>query len=396
MKKIFAIAIKDTLVRFASPSEWIFFLLLPVIFTVILGNATGVADSRVRLPIVDEAHTTLSEQLIAELQDSSAVRVELQDRSTAVNDFNNRRNSAVLILPAGADLQNGSQMTTTIQLMQQPNNLDALIASQAVQAAAARVSSLAQTAALSLASAEKIRPFADEAARQAYYDAAFTQAQSELAAAPSRLEVVQGSTADTVEYDPNANSSAGQLITWVFIPLIGLSATFAYERQKGTLRRLMTTPTSRSTFLIGTITGQVLTALVQMLLLIGVGILIMHVNWGRSPAALALMLVSSALAAAALGTMLGTFVKTEGQAGGLSTMLGMVMALLGGCWYPLELFPKVVGQMVHVLPTTWAMQGLLDIVLRGAGVMQVLLEAAVLLGFAVLFFVIGVRRFRYE
>ena len=396
MKKIFAIAIKDTLVRFASPSEWIFFLLLPVIFTVILGNATGVADSRVRLPIVDEAHTTLSEQLIAELQDSSAVRVELQDRSTAVNDFNNRRNSAVLILPAGADLQNGSQMTTTIQLMQQPNNLDALIASQAVQAAAARVSSLAQTAALSLASAEKIRPFADEAARQAYYDDAFTQAQSELAAAPSRLDVVQGSTADTVEYDPNANSSAGQLITWVFIPLIGLSATFAYERQKGTLRRLMTTPTSRSTFLIGTITGQVLTALVQMLLLIGVGILIMHVNWGRSPAALALMLVSSALAAAALGTMLGTFVKTEGQAGGLSTMLGMVMALLGGCWYPLELFPKVVGQMVHVLPTTWAMQGLLDIVLRGAGVMQVLLEAAVLLGFAVLFFVIGVRRFRYE
>ena len=397
MKKIFAIAIKDTLVRFASPSEWIFFLLLPVIFTVILGNATGgVADSRVRLPIVDEAHTTLSEQLIAELQDSSAVRVELQDRSTAVNDFNNRRNSAVLILPAGADLQNGSQMTTTIQLMQQPNNLDALIASQAVQAAAARVSSLAQTAALSLASAEKIRPFADEAARQAYYDAAFTQAQSELAAAPNRLDVVQGITADTVEYDPNANSSAGQLITWVFIPLIGLSATFAYERQKGTLRRLMTTPTSRSTFLIGTITGQVLTALVQMLLLIGVGILIMHVNWGRSPAALALMLVSSALAAAALGTMLGTFVKTEGQAGGLSTMLGMVMALLGGCWYPLELFPKVVGQIVHVLPTTWAMQGLLDIVLRGAGVMQVLLEAAVLLGFAVLFFVIGVRRFRYE
>jgi len=396
MKKIFAIAIKDTLVRFASPSEWIFFLLLPVIFTVILGNATGVADSRVRLPIVDEAHTTLSEQLIAELQDSSAVHVELQDRSTAVNDFNNRRNSAVLILPAGADLQNGSQMTTTIQLMQQPNNLDALIASQAVQAAAARVSSLAQTAALSLASAEKIRPFADEAARQAYYDAAFTQAQSELAAAPNRLDVVQGITADTVEYDPNANSSAGQLITWVFIPLIGLSATFAYERQKGTLRRLMTTPTSRSTFLIGTITGQVLTALVQMLLLIGVGILIMHVNWGRSPAALALMLVSSALAAAALGTMLGTFVKTEGQAGGLSTMLGMVMALLGGCWYPLELFPKVVGQMVHVLPTTWAMQGLLDIVLRGAGVMQVLLEAAVLLGFAVLFFVIGVRRFRYE
>ena len=79
------------------------------------------------------------------------------------------------------------------------------------------------------------------------------------------------------------------------------------------------------------------------------------------------MLVASALAAAALGTTLGTFVKTEGQASGLSIMLGMVMALLGGCWYPLELFPQAVQNIVKILPTTWAMQGMLDIVLRGQG-----------------------------
>lgn len=396
MKKIFAIIFKDILVRFASPSEWLFFLILPVIFTVILGNATGVADSRVRLPIVDEANTPLSAQMITELQSSTAVRVEVTDRQTAVTDFNNRRVSAVLILPAGFEMDPNNGNPVEAQLMQQPNNLDAMVAAQAVNTAASRVSSLAQTAALSVQSAEKIQPFKDETANQAYYAAALQQAQQELASAPSRLTVVQGATPDTVQYDPNANASAGQLITWVFIPLIALSSTFAYERQKGTLRRLMTTPTSKATFLIGTISGQVLTALVQMLLLVGVGILIMHVNWGHSPAALALMLVTSALAAAALGTMLGTFVKTEGQAGGLSTMLGMVMALLGGCWYPLELFPKIVGQIVHILPTTWAMQGLLDIVLRGGGVMQVLPEAGMLLGFAALFFVIGIARFKYE
>ena len=46
---------------------------------------------------------------------------------------------------------------------------------------------------------------------------------------------------------------------------------FAYERQKGTLRRLLTTPTRKAIFLLGTISGQVLTALVQMLLLVGFG-----------------------------------------------------------------------------------------------------------------------------
>ncbi|MBI2332977.1 MAG: ABC transporter permease, partial [Chloroflexi bacterium] len=90
------------------------------------------------------------------------------------------------------------------------------------------------------------------------------------------------------------------------------------------------------------------------------------------------------------------FIKTESQAGGLSVMIGMVMALLGGCWYPLELFPATVQTIVKILPTTWAMQGLLDLVLRGGDMADILLESGVLLGFAAVFFSIGVARFRYE
>jgi ABC-2 type transport system permease protein len=107
---------------------------------------------------------------------------------------------------------------------------------------------------------------------------------------------------------------------------------FAYERQKGTLPRLLTTPTHKATYLLGTIAGQVATALVQMLLLVGFGVAVMKLNWGHAPDALAVMLVTSALAAAALGTTLGTF-DLGGPASGRSILLGMVMALLGGCWY---------------------------------------------------------------
>jgi len=393
LKKIIAIAIKDTLVRFASPSEWLFFLILPILFTVILGSATGSAgDSRIVLPVVNQAENDLSARLISELEKSNAVKVKLQNVDAAQSDFNERKNSAVLIIPNGFDLKNSSEL----QLLQQPGSTDALIAQQAVQAAANRVSSLDQIANQSVTQAEKIQPFDTEADREAYYQSSLEKATTEISGAPDRLSVVEGTASDNIDYDPNANSSAGQLITWVFIPLIGLSGTFAYERTQGTLRRVLTTPTRKSTYLIGTITGQVLTALVQMALLLLFGILVLHVNWGRSPLALILMMVTSALAAAALGTMLGTFVKTEGQASGLSTMLGMVMALLGGCWYPLELFPQAVQTAVKVLPTTWAMKGLLDIVLRGGGVSMILPEAGVLLGFAVVFFTIGVLRFRYE
>jgi ABC-2 type transport system permease protein len=131
-------------------------------------------------------------------------------------------------------------------------------------------------------------------------------------------------------------------------------------------------------------------------ILVGFGIVVMGVNWGRSPAGLAIMLLTFGLSSVAFGVMMATFVKTEGQANNLSIMLGMSMALLGGCWFPIELFPPAVQTAVHVLPTTWAMQGLADLVMRGAGVAEILPEAAVLSGFAVVFLVVGIVRFRYE
>ena len=400
MNKILAIIFKETKVRFASASEWLFFLILPVIFTFIFSSTTGPrtnADNRILLPVVDQAQTVLSEQIYAELERSETVRVELVTLEDAQEKFDSRRYNTVLILPVGLDSGNS---TNEVEIMQQPGSMDAVIAKQAVQSALQRVSSISDIAEQSVAEAAKVQPFASEFERKMYYDQAYENAETILSTSPSRVSVEVGladdSGDDKILYDPKANSSAGQLITWVFIPLIGLSGTFAYERQKGTLRRLMTTPTTRTTFLFGTILAQVLTAQVQMALLVGFGMFVMKVNWGQSPAALVIMLVASALAASALGTMLGTLVKTESQAMGLSIMLGMVMALLGGCWYPLELFPEVVRNVVKVLPTTWSMQGLLDILLRGGGVTAILPEAGVLLAFALVFFVIGVWRFKYE
>ena len=397
MRKLLVITWKDTIVRFTGWAEWLFFLIMPIVFTFILAGGTAPpADARIRLIVVDQAQSALADQFIATLAASEAVRPEVLSLEKAESEFSQRRVSAVLIIPPELDMARLTAGTITLELRQQPHNVNALAAQQAVQAALRRVGSAVDIARRSVAVAEEIRRFESAPARQAYFDAALAAAHDEMAAAPARISVAQGGTPDEIEYDPRANSSAGQLSTWVFIPLIGVSAMFAYERQKGTLRRLLITPTLQATYLLGTIGGQVATALVQMALLIGFGILVMGVNWGHAPGALALVLVAGALAAAALGTMLGTLVKTEGQANGLSIMLGMVMALLGGCWYPIELFPEVVRTAVKVLPTTWAMQGLLDIVLRGQGVSGILLEAGVLVGFAAVFFAVGVWRFRYE
>ncbi len=398
MKKIFAIAWKDAILRFASSSELIFFIILPITFTFLLagGTPSGDDDNRVRLVVVDQANTSISQEIIAELDKSTAVRPDMVSLTEAEDEFSSRRADVVLIIPVGLDLESIQNGTAQLDFRQQPNNLNASVAQRAIQTAIRRVSSAVNAANMAVEEAEARGTFESSNDQQAYFNDALKLAKSVQEDVPERVNVVEGSTPDQVEYDPRANQSAGQLITWVFIPLFGISALFAYERQQGTLRRILTTPTSKATFLLGTISGQVAMALIQMSLLILFGMIALNLSWGREPLALFILLTCAALAAGAIGTTMGTFIKSEGQASGLSIMAGMVMSLMGGCWYPLELFPPVVQNIVRILPTTWAMQGLLDLVLRGGGLVDILPEAGVLLGFAAIFFSIGIMRFRYE
>src|SRR6266545_2989761 len=106
MKKIIAIAWKDAIVRFSSASELLFFIVLPLVFTFLLagGTPSGNEDPRIWLFVVDEAKTTISQQIIEELANSTAVRPEVVTRAEAQKQFDDRRADAVFIIPAGIDI----------------------------------------------------------------------------------------------------------------------------------------------------------------------------------------------------------------------------------------------------------------------------------------------------
>ena len=401
--KLTAIIRKDTTLRFEGSAELLFFLVLPLVFTFLIGGglpaAGGGNDNRLLVPVADEDGSERSAALLAALAAGDAIRPEAMSRAEAEALLADEDAGAALIIPAGF----GAALSAEGLAAGQPAEVTLLVAptsnaGPAVEAelnravnAEARPLLVARAATQGVATA---RPFADETARAAFFGDALAAAEAE-AAPPARVAFTIAA-ADSGGYDQRAQASAGQLITWVFIPLLGASGLFAYERLLGTLRRLMTTPTRKSTFLLGAIGGQYLVALAQMVLLVVFGVLVMRVPWGRDPLALMVVLVTFGLAGVALGTALGTFVKTEGQSSNLSIMLGMAMALLGGCWWPMELFPAGLQQVVKVLPTTWAMSAMTDITMRGHGLVDILPEAAVLLGFAVVFFVVGLWRFRYE
>lgn len=401
MQKIWAMMGKDVRVRFASRSELLFFLVLPLLFTFILSGAQfgGDGDNRIPVLVVNEDGSEVADELLALLAASKTVRPELVAAGEAEARFGENDHAALLWIPAGfgarvSPADEGGE-TAVLDLTQAPNSSNAIAAQQAIQAAAGLLGRAATAARTSVMVAEGKRPFASAVEREAYFVEGLALAQTAVDNAPKRILITQPEAA-TADFDGTAHQSVGQLLTWVLIPLLGTSGYLALERMQGTLRRLLVTPTRSATYLVGIVASQLGMGLVQMVILVLVGVYVLGVNWGNSVAGLGLMLFLFGLAAVALGVMLGAFTKTEGQATSLSVMLGMMLALLGGAWVPLELFPQGVQTAVHILPTTWAMRGLSDIVLRGQGVADVVLEGGVLLAFALLFFTVGVWRFRYE
>jgi len=402
VRKILSIACNDVRIEFSHRSTLVFFLVLPLVFTMVIGvglRDSSDSDGNSRLPVlvVDKDESLVSDALAGALESSEVIRPVFREQDEADRLFEEAGNaSALLTIPEGFGESLLEGRTAALSLREEAGETSVLAVEQALASAANQVGSAVAAARISAAEAESIRPFESSAARKAYLEEGLVLAQEQLKNPPARVEATQAPEVTVEVATGFEQSSPGQLVTWVLITLIGTAEVFVGERLGGTLRRLLTTPTSKAAILGGKVLGRLGMGLAQMALLIAFGAFVFGVNWGRSPAALVAVALAFALAAVALGVLLGTLAKTRGQASGLTVLFSMLMAALGGAWWPLEITPPIYQKVVAVLPTTWAMTGFNDVILRGQGVRAVMPEVGILLGFAVLFFTVGVWRFRFE
>jgi ABC-2 type transport system permease protein len=404
MRKILGIAWNDIKIEFSERSTLVFFLILPLVFTLIIGQGLqGMydddeesTDPRYPVLIVDEDQSELSAMLLQFVEASDVIRPVASSRHEADDLLAQEQALAGLYIPSGfgEGLQTNQNAAINFHTAQEDNRV--MVIERAVSAAVGQVDSAVQIARVSVKTAENIRPFDNPLDRESYFYSSLTEASLLLADPPVRVETTQSSISTAEISTGFDQSSPGQLVTWTLVTLLGASEVFVNERLDGTLRRLLVTPTRKSVILLGKISGRLALGLFQMVVLIGFGALVLKVNWGRSPAALMLIVLAFALAAVALGVLLAVFARTRSQASGLTTMFAMLMAALGGAWWPLEVTPPLYQTIVKALPTTWAMIGFNDVIIRGLGVQDVLLEVAVLLAFAGLFFIVGIRRMQFE
>lgn len=187
---------------------------------------------------------------------------------------------------------------------------------------------------------------------------------------------------------------SGMLVMFVFFGAALAAESIVRERQNHTLERLLTGSVRREGILGGIFTGTTIKGLIQILIFWLLGILAFKADLGISPAAVIILSILMVIVSSAFGVMLATLVKTQRAAGSIAVLTSLVLAPLGGCWWPLFILPKWMQALAKITPHGWANTGFNKLILFGADFGSVVPEMLILIGFTVLFSIIAVWRFR--
>jgi ABC-2 type transport system permease protein len=186
----------------------------------------------------------------------------------------------------------------------------------------------------------------------------------------------------------------GYLVMFVFFAAAVAAESIVRERQNNTLERLLTSSVSKGSILGGIYIGTLLRGFIQILIFWAVGILFFKVDLGLSPVAVIILSVLLVIMSAAFAVMLATLAKTQRSAGSLATVTALILAPLGGCWWPLFILPEWLQTIAKISPHAWANTGFNKLMLFGADFASVVPEMIALVVFTAIFGVIAVMRFR--
>ena len=152
----------------------------------------------------------------------------------------------------------------------------------------------------------------------------------------------------------------------------------------------------RRDVVLGKWLGKMALAVCQLIIAMVIGALLFDIRWQPDLPMILLLLVAWAGVCTSAALLLGSLGRTEGQVTGVGILVSMVLAGLGGCWWPIEVAPAWMQTLAGFLPTGWTMNGLHRLMTFEAGPLSALNEVVTLTLLALVLGFAAVRYFRYE
>jgi ABC-2 type transport system permease protein len=358
-----------------------FIVLLPFIIILVMGAAFG-GSFNPRLGVVAADPGSFGSDLLDTLQASDVDLVDFADEPALVDGVARNRVDAGLVVPAGYSDQVLGDARVVLRYYAPPNTFGGTL-KQSVDAAIAEQSATVRAA----------RFAASEGIGRPATNLAMVEVLREVVPGV-RIEVLTaGESIFPSGFDPIDHSAQGMLVLFMFLTSLTAADKLILSRTLGVSRRMLSTPTSARTVLIGEALGRFGIAFLQGLLILLGTAFAFNIDWGNTLLA-ALLVTVFALVGTGVAMLAGSVFRTAEQAGSFGVLAGLLLAAVGGAMVPFEIFPEVMQNVSKGTPHYWALRGFKDLIYREGGFGSISAELSVLVGIAVLLLSVAAYRFK--
>jgi ABC-2 type transport system permease protein len=410
LRNVWFLMVKDLKIFSADRTALIFAILFPFFFIFLFNSVMkGVGGEDQRLVInlaTRESAGGISTQLIENLEtkDVNTLKpgepeiVWLKDYDQAKQDVENKKLDGFIAFPENYTEAVMMGYGTNLEVIYNPNNPTAIAALKGMaQSIASQVGThqVVNNAVIGLLLEKDLAaPGSVGDLAQAIRAQLYGQAGT-LPKAPLIFFNTQN-VGEVTALNPSSFTIPGYLVMFVFFTAAFAAAQLVRERQNHTLERLLSSSANKTAILGGVYGSTVVKGIIQIVIFWSVGIFGFRMNLGVSPLAVIVISLLMTLMASAFAVMLATFVKTERSASSIGVLTSLILAPLGGCWWPLYITPQWMQFVSKITPHAWATTAFNKLLIFGGDFNSVVPNMLVLVGFMVVFGLIAMLRFKTE
>ena len=407
MKPIWFMMVKDLKIFATDRLALFFFLLFPFIFVVAFNfmlAGVGTQDQRLTLHVTtEEPSGGLSYQILSQIEtkDVSSLKpgqpeiIWDRDYSQLRQQVVDKKLSGFLLFPG--DFTQGVMMGygAQLQVIVDPTAADTRAALKGLASSLA-----AQTGAQQVASNAAVGLIVEHALASGDVSSLGREIQaifvSPAAPAAPLISFDTQKVGEVKAGNPANYVIPGYLVMFTFFAAAQSASVIVRERQNNTMERLLASSATRETILGGMFAGTMVKGLIQVVIFWAVGVLAFRIDMGASPIAVIIVSLLMVIVSASFSIMLATFARSEKAAGSLGVLVSLVLAPLGGCWWPLFVTPKWMQFIAKLIPHGWANSSFNSLMVFGGDFSSAVGGMLALTAFALVFAIIAVARFRTD
>lgn len=186
----------------------------------------------------------------------------------------------------------------------------------------------------------------------------------------------------------------GLLLLFAFLGLYNVGMVFFRDHSWQTWSRLRTTPMTTPQIIAGKVSPLIGLYLIQGVFLLAMGWLLFDMPFAGDPVAMAVLVLLNTTTMIGLGMVVVVVCQNMNQVSALTNLGGLVLSGLGGALAPVSTLPGWAQGLARADPVYWTLQGMRDVVIRGAGLADVTTPLLVLVATSVVTFTFAAARFR--